>query len=429
RILLNNRKPAQDQTMAILSSKIILIKGKIGHMIETLIREIFSPAQNYQNNSSAQSPRNQFRTQETVESGVRTSTELEGPEIVAMRRNWCIEEGYFVCVTIKNLPVTFLIDTGSNVTILSKALLARLPSDISFSVQPTNTKMLTVTGEVTPFLGKSEIEFEIGTQNLKHKALIADIENDGILGMDFLMIHQCDLIISEKYLKINGEKIRCFANSRNAQPRCCRVAVLDHVEIPPETEMVVEGFTKDTIDRRSTGLLEVDTKFLHSKGLLVAKALVCPTTGIVPVRIANPYSESCTIFKNTIVASYEPLEPAELLSVNASNTAQTKTPTCSKTDIPEHLMELYCKSSQCLTAEQQDRLKQLFIDHQNTFSKSSHDLGRTSIVEHKINIIPGTKPIKQQPYRLPLAKRQEAENEIKAMAEKDLIEPMHTCLM
>ena len=60
---------------------------------------------------------------------------------------------------------------------------------------------------------------------------------------------------------------------------------------------------------------------------------------------------------------------------------------------------------------------------QNQFSKDAYDIGRTNILEHHINIKPGTKPIKQQPYRLPMAKRRDAENEIKRMSECDLIEP------
>ena len=340
-----------------------------------------------------------------------------------MRRNWCIEEGYFVCVTIKNLPVTFLIDTGSNVTILSKDLMARLPSDTSLSVQPTNIKMLTVTGEVTPFLGKTEMEFGIGTQTLKHKALIADIENDGILGMDFLTSHQCDLMLTRQIMKVNGEEILCFANSRNAQPRCCRVAVLEPVEIPAETEVVIPGYTWGVIDKRGTGLIEADMKFMHTRGLLVAKALVSPTTGTVPVRIANPYDQSFKLYKNTIVATYEPIEPELILSVNNVQSEQNLPATCSNTDIPEHLKELHSKSSQHLTQEQQARLKQILTKYQNQFSKNAHDLGRTTLIEHHINVQPGTKPIKQQPYRLPLAKRQDAEKEIKAMAERDLIEP------
>ena len=146
-----------------------------------------------------------------------------------MRRNWCFEEGYFVTVTIENIPITFLIDTGSNITILSRSLMERMPVHITSSVQPTNTKMLTVTGEVTPFLGKTEHELKIGKQKLKHTLLIADIENDGILGMDFLKAHNCDLVLSRQIMKINGEEVLCFPNSRNPPLQCCGVAVLQPV--------------------------------------------------------------------------------------------------------------------------------------------------------------------------------------------------------
>ena len=77
------------------------------------------------------------------------------------------------------------------------------------------------------------------------------------------------------------------ANSRNVRPTCCQVAVLEPTEIPPES-----GYTKGIIDKSCTGLIEAYPDFTNSKGLLVAKALVCPTTGTVPVRIANPFAQS-----------------------------------------------------------------------------------------------------------------------------------------
>ena len=328
-----------------------------------------------------------------------------------------------MCSKIENVPVSFLIDTGSNVTILSKKFLSRFPQEFCQTIIPTNMKLLSVTGEVTPFHGKTEVIIEIGSQKIPHTILIADIENEGILGMDFLADNHCDIMLSRQFLKINGEKIRCFANSREAQARCCRIAVSEFTVIPPQTEIVVEGFPTSTIDRRATGLLETDSKFLHKKGLLVAKALVCFESGTVPVRIANPYDQKLELNKHTIVATFEPLEPEELLSVNTAKTVSNSDSTYSETDIPEHLQDLYSNSSEHLSEHEKSQLKQLLIKYQNSFSKSSHDLGRTSIIEHTINLVPDTRPIKQPPYRLPLAKRQEAEHEIKAMAEMDLIEP------
>ena len=69
--------------------------------------------------------------------------------------------------------------------------------------------------------------------------------------------------------------------------------------------MIVPGYTKGVINKNGTGLIEADNKFLQNKSLIVAKALVCPTTGTMPLRIANPYAQSY-MYKNTIVASYEP---------------------------------------------------------------------------------------------------------------------------
>ena len=81
-----------------------------------------------------------------------------------MRHNWCIEEGYFVCAKVENLPLTFLIDTGSNVSILNKNVLNQFSSEVRQTVQPTKTKLLSVTGEITPFLRKAVLNIEIGSQ-------------------------------------------------------------------------------------------------------------------------------------------------------------------------------------------------------------------------------------------------------------------------
>ena len=174
--------------------------------------------------------------------GTLVQTELGGSEKVAMRRNWSIEEGYFVCTKVNNIQVTFLIDTGSNISILSEDLVNRFPPDFHEEIQPTKTKLLSVTGEISPFLGKTTVTVEIGSQNVQQNVLIASIENECILGMDFLTTHHCDLMLSQQCMKLNGEKIRCFPNSREAQPTCCRVAISEYVEIPPETEVVVQGF-------------------------------------------------------------------------------------------------------------------------------------------------------------------------------------------
>ena len=145
---------------------------------------------------------------------------------------------------------------------------------------------------------KTEVIIEIGTRKVPHTILIADIENEGILGMDVLADNQCDIMLSRQFLKINGEK-------------------------------------------------------------------------------------------------------EELLSVNTTKTVSNSDSTYSETDIPDHLQDLYSNSSEHLSEHEKSQL----IKYQNSFSKSSHDLGLTSIIEHTINLVPDTRPIKQPPYRLPLGRK------------------------
>ena len=110
-------------------------------------------------------------------------------------------------------------------------------------------------------------------------------------------------------------------------------------------------------------------------------------------------------------------------STQSKSTDQSSSSSGSKTDIPELLKELFTKSLQTLSPEQQRSFKDLLIKQQNQLFKNPDDPGRTTLMEHHMNVKEGTKPIKQHPYRLPLAKRKDAEDEIKAMAERDMIEP------
>ncbi|MEW8547949.1 MAG: hypothetical protein AB2693_30960 [Candidatus Thiodiazotropha sp.] len=112
----------------------------------------------------------------------------------------------------------------------------------------------------------------------------------------------------------------------------------------PLGEMVISVYTNGFIDKSGTGLIEADTKFMHSKGLLVAKALVRPTTGTVPVCIANPYSQSCKLYNNTMVASFEPIEPVQLLSMKNTQSEESAPSTCSNNAIERTVHKKLSKS-------------------------------------------------------------------------------------
>ena len=280
----------------------------------------------------------------------------------------CLEDGYFVAGCIHDKSFAFLVDTGSCCTILSKTLLENWPADTRPDLTPVNLHLVTATGESSPFIGKAEVEITLGNQKLLHDVLFADVKNDGIIGMDFLTKHQCDMFLSKNHLLLNGEKIPCFRSSVDAIPSCCRIAVTKTIEVPPESETIVMGRPLDRVDSHSIGVVEATEKFVDRSGLLIAKALVCPETGTVPLCIMNLNNEPVTLYKNTIAAMYEPVEIGKHETVNNIGTVS------STNEEPfAHVEELLSQSSSNLNETQIDSLRSLLYEYKEQFSKSSHD--------------------------------------------------------
>lgn len=65
-------------------------------------------------------------------------------------------------------------------------------------------------------------------------------------------------------------------------------------------------------------------------------------------------------------------------------------------------------------------LKDLLMEYQYTFSRSTNDMGLTDLVEHNVNT--GDSPsIRQQPRRFPLACMEEVQKEIEDWQQKELL--------
>ena len=277
--------------------------------------------------------------------------------------------------------------------------------------------LLTVTGESKPFKGKATVQINLGNCTFQHEVLFADITQDGILGIDFMMMNKCDLIISKSCLKVKGQEIPCYM-SNGSQPSCCRVALVENVSVPPESEIIVLGKPLDKLDRSRVGLIEPSLKFVENTGLMVAKVLVDPKNGNLPLRLANMSKEPITVRKNTVSAVLQAVDSVNSEKVNASRIVENDS---TSPKLPKHLEPLFERSSENLDSAQQNRLEQFLIKHQDIFSKSSSDIGHTTLIQHHIDV-KNAKPVKKVPYRIPLAKRRVAEQKIQQMAEDGIIE-------
>ena len=132
-----------------------------------------------------------------------------------------------------------------------------------------------------------------------------------------------------------------------------------------------------------------------------------------------------------MIALTQPIETSDLTE-NENQTEKTPENQTEKTPENEgnnsktentHLHEIsvdFSKSN--LTFYQQNQLQNLLNKFHDIFAKDEHDLGKTDIVQHKIDVGDHS-PIKSTPYRVPYSQRSIISQQVKSMLENNIIKP------
>lgn len=322
---------------------------------------------------------------------------------------------------IEGVTCQLVIDTGSNFTIVRPDIIKE--AKVEGKIIPIDTSLRTVTGESAPVVGRANLRFRLGDWVTYQEVWLADVTDPCILGLDFLMAHDCHVDIAGGALQIGQQEIPLVLDRQsNNQPSCRRVVVAETVEIPPRCESVVYGSLRnggDVVDVwGSVGPLQQRNTHA-SQGILVGRTLVdLRSPEGLPVRVLNLSDKVRYLKKGTEVADFEPV--AYAVSMEKEQT----TPVVPNTDtgVPAHLVDLFNRSGRNLNVDQQGELKNLLVQFQDASSKDKHDLGRTGLAKHKIDVETAS-PIRQPTRIPPLAKREEASNAINDMKEQGIIEP------
>ncbi|KAG5891946.1 hypothetical protein JTB14_002222 [Gonioctena quinquepunctata] len=290
--------------------------------------------------------------------------------------------GVFVDGLINNEPCTMLLDTGATRTILGPSF-ARTPERI----EPTTWKLRTATGEPATVYGELPIEIILGSTKVKHQALVADIEDDAIIGMDIMNSRGFELDFKDGVLRVNGEELVLHGRSEEL----IRVLLAEDVSVPERAETILEARLDGSA---SSGDVVMFEPKLHDekigRGIALGKTLL-RADKFVPVRVMNVNYFPVTLKKGTILGH------------------------CSTRKISCHLFQRHKPA-------QQPKLRDLVKKYQDIFDTGQGKGGRTNVVQHKIDT-GGARPIRQSARRLPLAKKEEADKIVSDMGKEGVIEP------
>ncbi len=97
-----------------------------------------------------------------------------------------LTRGLYLDCVVDGQPCSALVDTGSTICLLRKGLLSGTAGPLPEDWTPTNTELLTVTGERTVMPGKKLLSVVVGTSRTCHEFWLADIRDECIVGLDLL---------------------------------------------------------------------------------------------------------------------------------------------------------------------------------------------------------------------------------------------------
>ena len=120
---------------------------------------------------------------------------------------------------------------------------------------------------------------------------------------------------------------------------------------------------------------------------------------------------------------------------NSSSSTSTATPTdvlSSKSEFPsdppkdeqeENILPDIERLREKIPPELFNELKNLLKEYEPIFRKSKGDLGKCTVMEHKIDLQPGSVPWKEGPRRMTPLKTEKANEEVRELIHLGLIEP------
>ena len=107
----------------------------------------------------------------------------------------------YVSMLVNGMPTRFLVDTGAIVSLLSRRAYDRMDKAYETSTG-VDGEVVSTNGTLVKVLGQTSVQLKIADEAWTQDLIIADIHEDGILGMDFLLKHKCIINLPTRAISI-----------------------------------------------------------------------------------------------------------------------------------------------------------------------------------------------------------------------------------
>ena len=343
---------------------------------------------------------------------------------------------WYVSVTIRGKSGEFLVDTGASHSMIGMDFFRSLA--VTSDVPIGTGRVSAADGSEIRTYGRQVLQIKIGETSFVISPTVAELTDDGILGLDFFSLYGGVFDTGSGKLLIRHpttSEVSCVLR------RVSGVASVDTtVKVPPQHVCNVLLRTRDIPSGRM-GVVEPDSGLLSKLGLTSTCTLVQNSRWtVVPVSNPTPhavYLEKGTAFGQVTLADVNGRADSPEVERALRSAAQTGCLEISaaalirqegevqevddRWGLPLHLLPLV-GDCHLKTDEDREELAKVLRDNQDVFCAPGAQLGRTDKVCHKIDT--GSSLPLRLPYRrLPVSKKGALEEEVNKMLEDGVIIP------
>ena len=332
-------------------------------------------------------------------------------------------------IKINNNSVMAVVDTGAEVSVISHGFAKKM----STALKRKQTVKLKSAEKNSDLIGYKleKVTLEIDNNAYPWSVYESDIGEDFIIGLDFLLYHKVKINLENNSVQISHSVVPAILRrERNEKAYfVSRIRCAKRIVIPPHTSQIVKCKLDNSI--KGEILCEVENEF---KSYIDEFILHETDDGTLLLPYYNNSDKYMTVKKNETIGTamefdeiFDPTQTNEggekgneepmVKEFNVRNLSTGK-----EGNLPEHLSDLYERSIQGLTEEEQKQVHELLLEYQDIFSKHDLDIGCFTGLKHKINT-GNEEPVKHKLRRTPLGFEKEEKEYIQKMLDAGVIRP------
>ena len=351
----------------------------------------------------------------------------------------------------ETVPATFLLDTGSAVSLVSSSYLKQLATNRTkdedvLKILPCDAKLSSITNSKLSVHGEIELLVDILSTKTAFRFIVTDFTDfNFLLGLDYMT--QSDLVLDFPNREVISPTGRTAMSTLPVVPnkrqsiRCAETVVL-----PPNSGCILKGaIPSDRVTQASShqkhyqGSVTPNPNLPIRKGVIVASALVITDGRNLPVKCINLSDDSVTIYKNQLLGNLEPTvmnndTPSKvrriLASIMESDEELNIDQEAERVEIPEWtkdrlFSELNLENIDIPVADK-DELKRVVWENRKCFSTSYLDVGECNMFKAHIDLKSEYTPQWIPSHTVPYKKRDEMNKKLAELQQSKIISRAET---